>query len=87
MLVTAWYFTPWPSRLPRPRSDPAPPVKLAIGLIVWASPWASPSFAWDPALLRLVGRAADAGYARSVTLHLNEGLYKVFEPPGTVTMP
>jgi hypothetical protein len=71
-----------PQRPPRPR----PRLGLAIGLIVLGIALGILSFVMVTLpLLRLVKEAPALATPGSVTLHLNKGLYKVFEPTGTVT--
>ena len=71
-----------PQRPPKPR----PRLGLAIGLIVLGIALGILSFVMVTLpLLRLVKEAPTLATPGSVTLHLNKGLYKVFEPTGTVT--
>lgn len=71
-----------PQRPPKPR----PSLGLAIGLMVLGIALGILSFVMVTLpLLKLVKEAPSVATPGSVTLHVNRGLYKVFEPTGTVT--
>ena len=81
----AWYRPPVDVP-PQSPPGPAPRPSLAIGLMVLGAALGvlSVVMATLP-LLKLVRDAPSVTTPGSVTLYLNKGLYKVFEPTGTAT--